>query len=448
LWELADRAGKRVISLNLPVSSPPPKVNGIIIPGLLCPELSPATVHPPQAYDRYIKPRKDYLIVNKDPQDTVRGYAEQALAAERVRLEVARELMDQEQWDIFYLQIQGSDPLQHKVWWALDPKAKGYDPQEHAEALAFYRGCDEIIGEIVKAPQGEVLTLIVSDHGFCGLESTVGVNVWLRQHEYLHLRAKEPANQWEATKTQLKNKIPPAKALAGCYGRVRQRMSDFLGRRLKGRGRTPLFCELDMVHMRRVIDFEKTRAFCLGALGGMLYINATPPQRRELGLKLTEQLLAELGPESPQPVIDAVKTGAQVYGEDCDPDLLPDLVLEYREGVIARINTSGDDVVLTGLRQGRQPGTHSRMGVYVAQGPGIHSGKKFAAEIVDITPTVLAYLDLPIPRHMDGKILEKAFIEPPEIKYEDVAFKDAKSTGYTDEEQAAVEKHLADLGYL
>ena len=79
IWELADRKGKTVVSLNMPVSSPPPKVNGIIIPGFLCPKLSRETVHPPEAFDKYIKPNKDYLIVNNDWPETVKETVEQAI---------------------------------------------------------------------------------------------------------------------------------------------------------------------------------------------------------------------------------------------------------------------------------------------------------------------------------------------------------------------------------
>jgi arylsulfatase A-like enzyme len=68
-------------------------------------------------------------------------------------------------------------------------------------------------------------------------------------------------------------------------------------------------------------------------------------------------------------------------------------------------------------------------------------------QIVDIAPTVLAYLGIAVPRHMDGKVLD-GFSQPLGAHYEDVDRSGTASTDYTDEEQAAVERNLTDLGYL
>jgi len=67
---------------------------------------------------------------------------------------------------------------------------------------------------------------------------------------------------------------------------------------------------------------------------------------------------------------------------------------------------------------------------------------------VDIVPTVLAYFGISVPRHIDGKVLSSAFVEPPQVDYEDVDFGGSAPTDYSDAEQAEVEKHLADLGYI
>jgi predicted AlkP superfamily phosphohydrolase/phosphomutase len=132
IWELADRAGRKVVSLNMPVSCPPPKIDGVIIPGLLCPRLSSATVHPSGAYKKYIKPNKDYFIVNKDPKDTVSGFVEQAISTERARVRTALELMREIDWDIFCVQMQSGDALQHKLWCTVDAEARGHCESDHS----------------------------------------------------------------------------------------------------------------------------------------------------------------------------------------------------------------------------------------------------------------------------------------------------------------------------
>ncbi len=435
LWELIDRAGRRVISLNMPVSSPPPEVNGIIIPGLLCPKLSRETVHPPEAYNKYIKPQKNYLIVNNDLRNTLRELTEQSIMTERARLEVSLNLLKDNSWDVFCVQMQSSDLMQHRSWRALDRTVKGHRKELRSEALAFYRFCDGAIGRLIEAAGQDVMTLIVSDHGFCGRKGTISINVWLRQRGYLNLRA-EKETPWETTK----RRIPPLKALARLYGNIRQTT--------RKRGSTPVFGMVDLSNMRKSIDFERTSALCLGGMAGILYINGTPAQRTELAQKLKRELLDNFGPGTQQPVINQIHSGVEIYGPAANNDILPDMVLEYVEGYESRRSPLGDTVVSDDALVGFPRGTHARDGVFAIRGPGIKSGMSSDADIVDIFPTVLAYLGIPVPRHVDGKVLNKVFDEPPSVQYEDITRNDSLFTGYTDEEQSRVEDQLSGLGYL
>ncbi|MEM7456899.1 MAG: alkaline phosphatase family protein [Planctomycetota bacterium] len=60
---------------------------------------------------------------------------------------------------------------------------------------------------------------------------------------------------------------------------------------------------------------------------------------------------------------------------------------------------------------------HRRYGAIMMKGPNIKKDERiYGASLIDITPTMLAALDLPIARDMDGRPLLEAFIDPPEIK--------------------------------
>jgi len=123
---------------------------------------------------------------------------------------------------------------------------------------------------------------------------------------------------------------------------------------------------------------------------------------------------------------------------------VPDLIVEYSEGKESIINPTGFAVVSSKPLDG----THDRDGILVLKGPGVQSDKTLDGELVDIMPTVLAYLDVPIPRHVDGSVLEQAFVTPMNIRYHDVAIDSSEEEVYSDDEQAKVEKQLTDLGYL
>jgi predicted AlkP superfamily phosphohydrolase/phosphomutase len=66
-------------------------------------------------------------------------------------------------------------------------------------------------------------------------------------------------------------------------------------------------------------------------------------------------------------------------------------------------------------------------GILIAYGPDIKSGEKTeGAQLIDITPTVLHMMGLPVPQDMDGRVLNELFREDSEIarrtvKYQNVA---------------------------
>jgi len=81
---------------------------------------------------------------------------------------------------------------------------------------------------------------------------------------------------------------------------------------------------------------------------------------------------------------------------------------------------------------------HEPSGILLAAGPQIRQGATIeGASVLDITPTLLHYLGLPVGRDMDGKVLEKLF-EP--------AFREAHPIRYVATYEDAEPKRLADEG--
>ncbi len=64
---------------------------------------------------------------------------------------------------------------------------------------------------------------------------------------------------------------------------------------------------------------------------------------------------------------------------------------------------------------------HEPYGIFLAAGPQIRKGEKLeGASVLDVTPTLLHYLGIPVARDMDGKVLdifETAFLENHPIRY-------------------------------
>jgi hypothetical protein len=102
----------------------------------------------------------------------------------------------------------------------------------------------------------------------------------------------------------------------------------------------------------------------------------------------------------------------------------------------------------------RLSGTHRRDGIFIISGPGVKAGTEIKdARIIDVAPTILAILGVPIPGYMDGSVLWEAFTGS---IVEDVMLADSFATvhtppsqsSYTPEDAAKISQRLEDLGYL
>lgn len=445
LWEMLNHYDKKVIGINMPLTSPPPKINGIIIPGLLCPELSGQTIHPSSVYEQFIRPRPDYQIVNNAHRESIEAFARQSCVTEQVRCDVAAAIMSQHPWDVLYFQIQSTDLMQHRYWWALDPDANGYNDRDYEIAAEFYTACDAILARLIEKAGADTDILIVSDHGFTRQNAGLSLNRWLFEKGYLVLKDRDKT-RWEKAKERHKL----LKELARCYGSIKKPICTASGRLKEKffRRHARPFSEIELFHLRQCIDLDLSKAFCLGAMGGLIYINPNISGFETLAARIKEELLGDFGSTSRCHLIKTIKTGSEEYGQSDSQVCLPNLVVQYVEGVSTIINPSESELVRRYDNLDKQPGTHARNGIVVFQGNGVKSGFKMVAEIVDILPTLMAHLGLPIPSHLDGKVLAELFETPPDIRYNDFCIKKTETVNYSETEQSEVEKRLADLGYL
>ncbi|MGI8890225.1 MAG: alkaline phosphatase family protein [Chthoniobacterales bacterium] len=99
---------------------------------------------------------------------------------------------------------------------------------------------------------------------------------------------------------------------------------------------------------------------------------------------------------------------------------------------------------------------HRQYGIFVMAGPGILQDERiYGASLIDVAPTVLTLLDLPIGEDMDGRPLLEAFAVPPAVQtiasWEEVPGECGRHTGdgQLDKEQAQeLMQQFAALGYI
>ena len=205
-------------------------------------------------------------------------------------------------------------------------------------------------------------------------------------------------------------------------------------------------------HLRTVVNLPETSALALGAIAAVLYCrgadgSAASPQA------LATELWREFGPQSSTPMISEI-TSSAAEPAGVGREATPDLLVQFRPGVIANCDPLADRWISRPNYRRRGPqhlGTHTPEGVLVIHGPDVRRGVVAHADIVDILPTVLAYLGVPIPAHVDGRVLQKPFLymtSPARQKGEFQNTADEEPASYSSEEQMHIEQHLANLGYL
>jgi len=91
-------------------------------------------------------------------------------------------------------------------------------------------------------------------------------------------------------------------------------------------------------------------------------------------------------------------------------------------------------------------------GMFLAHGPGIKKGHVIEnVRLVDVTPTILHTLGVPVARAMDGQVMTDIFEDTDSrvVEYQDISLSEEQSLHeFSQEEQEIIEQRLHDLGYI
>jgi predicted AlkP superfamily phosphohydrolase/phosphomutase len=181
-----------------------------------------------------------------------------------------------------------------------------------------------------------------------------------------------------------------------------------------------------------------------------------PADARPLLDDLKAGLLAIPHPETGQPLVEGVYEAHELY-DGPHARLAPDLTVVLKDW---RYRTIGlhDFTTHRMISPAFGPtGDHRMEGIFIGAGPAFQSGSvPCGADLFDIAPTVLHLLGVPVPADMDGRVLTEV-LDPAatqvDLSIPAGAFAIAPTSApidspYTAEEDAAIQRRLADLGYL
>jgi predicted AlkP superfamily phosphohydrolase/phosphomutase len=392
VWLMATAAGVRSTVLNFPLTFPPPKILGHIVPGGFMPwRQLRLGCHPPDLFERLkalptFNPRELALDMAHEAkaiegcaEEDYEGWIDLHIRRERQWVDIATHLHETEPSELTTVLFDGVDKIQHLCWRFIDyppdeMPASAWEGRVRDKCAEYFRELDAQIARLLDAFGEDTTVIVASDHGFGPQVRTFFVNGWLEQKGYLAWRDGEG----------------PAAASASNLG------LNQLAR-----------------HVYQ-LDWTRTRAFAPLPSGNGIHIvraDAGHPGgvHEDEYVAFRTQLARELqdvrDPVSGEEVVTRVWTRDELFAGP-HLELAPDLTLELTDGGLVSILGSREGV----RRRPFVTGTHRPEGVLLAAGPEIRRGLGLEPRsILDVAPMLLHALGLEIPDTLEGEFLSAAF---------------------------------------
>ena len=469
LFELLSQAGKRVISVNVPYTSPPRPINGIMVGGPFAPAMTPDMVYPPAYYETLRQIVPDYFVLPEykaQAADPLGDLAGRLLAEIDQRERLSRHLLRTEAWDLFMVVFMATDEAQHTFWSAMQAEATDPLARYRHVIRSVYERADQAIGALLaeaRAEDGtEPAVIVLSDHGAGPFHAMINLNHWLAQAGYFAFRT-------DAASPVLRGSSDMLRRLAHAYRRyLPARLRALIRSRLGARGFDRVKGEFETALVTTAVDWGQTQAYALG-VGGNLYINlrgrepqgiVAPGAEYDAVRQAISHKLASLrDPQTQALVVRRVYRREELYhGQYLDR--APDLIVEWAD--YAYWGRASYEKPATPIFQDQrffdfsdQPlsGCHRPQGILIGHGPRIRAGASIVdAHLPDVTLAVLDLLNVVPVRPLDGRpatgwLLPDASLDPAH-PVETTAPELGPAQEFTPEEAQLIADHLRALGYL
>ncbi len=456
LWNLLSDRERRVGVVSVPMTYPPEKVNGVMVTDMMTPNASVEYTYPPELKQELLDKVGPFVITPGEGENPSAPltYLAKVRADVKRSADYALYLLGKERYDFFMYVFGIVDVLQHQFWYLIEADPAALAPEQQAiraRVVDIFSQVDDGIGAMLNHADENTLVVLMSDHGFGPMKGFMHINNFLLERGDLVLKrggmsalkralfraGVTPQNvhlTLKSLKLDLRRKFNRGRA----YGTLRR-----------------FFLSFDDV------DWTRTRAFSLGHIG-QIYINLKG--RQPLGVvrpgaeyedlrdAIRHDLLQLKHPATGEQLIARVYNREELYHGallDNTPDLLV-LPADFKYVAFGESEFASNRIVGPTLGH---TGHHRLEGIVGLSGAQVQAGAQIqTAALIDLAPTILYALGLPIPPDMDGRVLTEAFT--PEFARTAVRYDTADAVRtdyggtYSDDEEEQVIQRLADLGYV
>ena len=461
LWHILSNKGKRVVVLNLPYTYPPSDINGAVVCGWDAPSTASVFSSPAglsaEILERFPDYKTNLWVSELKPLDSDEEFAEftrRLKTGFEQQAEVALSLLEREDWDVFMVHFQQTDWIQHKLWTYIEQGCR--EPGNHSPKVEATRECyrrfDQLVGKLFERVElSRAARIVLSDHGFGRLRGNIHPNHYLKEWGYLTLKEGQ-ADKLRGVKDLFRKSRH--KKLRQFYRTLQEAGNAFSS---SGRANHQSWADNvgDVLGSRGASwDWAKTKAATIYAYQmGFVYVNLVGrgPQGIVTPGTEYENLIADLisrfrqirHPHTGEKLLVDVVRGSDIYPASTDGVLLPDLVLIPADGYGFSFTVADTPPEVS------EEGTHRHDGVLLMEGQSLAHPAALRPNLIDLAPTVLHMLGLPVPQDMDGRVLEEVLADGQPVLFEEAGDISAEAPqSYDAQESELIEQRLKGLGYL
>ena len=390
IWQVLGAYGLRSVAINIPLTSPADSLNGLMIAGFPHASEDTAGYYWPRSLGQQLG---DYsfdafrVICAKNKEDR---FIQKMNGIESKRLEVSLRLFDGTPWDLFWAVFTFTDRYQHYLWKYTDSRHPMYDPM----GGKAYGGAIDACYAQADDYLGEFLKRLKPDD----------LLLVMSDHGFGRLL-------YTVNGQNFLYRTLGATADVAC--------SDFFGAKFK-------------------IDVSGSGA---------------EERYTSLRNRLIESLRSLTDPATGTRIVDSIYVKEQIYK---GPYLGsgPDIVcLENPDYLFFTLPRTPDSRIIDA---GPSPdktfsGFHRRRGTICLYGKRVEPGKTVEARIVDVAAIIMAYLGVPAPSELDGRVPAGVFTMGPSGE---IRLVKSDVSGYcqpgvfTAQGSKAMEKQLRAVGYM
>jgi len=453
VWDLLTQAGLSSCVINVPVTYPPHPIKGCLIAGTPRPRERRDFIFPAEFAQDLAEEVEELDAVERWREVWRQGRTEAALShlrcSTRRLLACAERAADRFRPNLLVLVLAEIDRVQHWLPWPRRPDQAETWSADQQMLRECYRLADAALGELRTIAGDDTSIFVLSDHGAAACDHSFFPNQFLEETGFLR--------RLSAPRLHLRSRSIRERLRRLRMKRLAQRLGPWADRKLS----LPRL-KREALWLKQT-DWTKTRAYAsIRQCRDGIFINLV--RREPNGIvepgadyervrrEVAEALCGLRNPDTGEPVVEGVWLREEVY---TGPYLeeAPDLVFSPYRGAYLQ-----DDSLRRRGCLGPPPAgygaCHRSPAIWSCAGPAIRpAAQGRRAHITDLAPTILYLLGLPVPQHMDGRVLTE-ILEPALVAHRPVERGPAvppravEKPGYSEQEEQEILRRLRDLGYF